>query len=144
MAVSGWGGECWREAPMGGKKSRHIWETRYDEGEAQVAVQWYEVAVEGEEEKWEMMKGPPATTGVVLNTATGVVADCFNGIDLRLTGFEPGLGKKDGFGVVHRQRRNTTDWRNLETGAEAAERVEAGRVWKVAEQDVRRALAACR
>ena len=63
MAVSGWGGECWREAPMGGKKSRHIWETRYDEGEAQVAVQWYEVAVEGEEEKWEMMKGPPATTG---------------------------------------------------------------------------------
>jgi len=79
-----------------------------------------------------------------LNTATGVVADCFNGIDLRLTGFEPGLGKKDGFGVVHRQRRNTTDWRNLETGAEAAERVEAGRVWKVAEQDVRRALAACR
>jgi len=141
--VPGWGGECWREAPTGGKKSKHIWETRYDEGEVQVAVQWYEVAVEGEEEKWEMMKGPPATTGVVVNTTTGVVADCFNGVDLRLSDFEPGLGKKDGYGVVHRQRRNTKDWRNKETGAEAAERVEAGRVWKVAERDVRRALDAC-
>ena len=32
-------------------------------------------------------------------------ADCFNAIDLRLTGFDVGLGKKDGYGDVVRQRR---------------------------------------
>ena len=97
--------EVWREAPTGGKKSRTIFKTRYDEGDVQVAVQWYEHAVIGEEDKWEMTGGPPATAGVVVNTATGVFADCFNAIDLRLTGFDVGLGKKDGYGDVVRQRR---------------------------------------
>ena len=62
--------EVWREAPTGGKKSRAIFKTSYDEGDVQVAVQWYEHAVIGEEDKWEMTGGAPATAGVVVNTAT--------------------------------------------------------------------------
>ena len=138
--------EVWREAPTGGKKSRTIFKTRYDEGDVQVAVQWYEHAVIGEEDKWEMTGGPPATAGVVVNTATGVFADCFNAIALRLTGFDVGLGKKDGYGDVVRQRRTAvTNSRSdaVRRGSAKAARAEEGRVWKVAQQHVREALDAC-